>query len=70
MSQKVLSPLAFPQDLGAAQGPILVVDGVFDGEGVFVREESDAGLGLGHVVEHAAISDALAVSGDGSRGYV
>lgn len=44
MPQKVFSFLAFPHDLGAAQGPVLVVDGVFDGEWVFVREESDAGL--------------------------
>lgn len=28
--------LAFPNNLGAARGPILVVDGVFDGARVFV----------------------------------
>lgn len=63
-------PLAFPQNLGAAQGPVLVVDGVFDGKRVFIREESDARLRFGHVMEHAAVSDALTVSGDGSRGKI
>lgn len=70
MAQKVFSPLAFAHHLGAAQGPVLVVDGVFDGEWVFVREESDAGLGLGRVVEHAAVGDALTVRGDGPRGKI
>lgn len=70
MPQKVLCPLAFSHDLRAAQGPVLVVDGVFDGERVFIREESDTGLGLGHVVEHAAVSDTLAVGGDGPRGKI
>lgn len=67
LPQEVFSPLAFPHDLGAAQGPVLVVDGVFDGERVFVREKSDAGLGLGRVVEHAAVCDALTVHCDGAR---
>lgn len=47
-----------------------MVDGVFNGKGVFVREESDAGLRFGHIVEHAAVGDALAVGGDGSRGKI
>lgn len=70
MPQKLFSPLAFPHDFGAAQGPVLAVDGVFDGERVFIREESDAGLRLGHVVEHASIGDALTVCGDGPRGKI
>lgn len=65
MPQKIFPPLALPHELRAAQGPVLVVDRVFDGERVFVREESDAGLRLGHVVEHTAVSHALAVRSDG-----
>lgn len=68
--QQVFSPLEFPPHLRAAEGPVLVVDGVFDGERVFVREERDAGLRLGHVVEHAAVSNALTVHGDGPRGKI
>lgn len=70
MPQKIFFPLAFPQNLGAAQGPVLVVDGVFDGKRVFIREESDAGLRFGCIMEHAAVSDALTVRGDGSRGEI
>lgn len=70
LAQHVFPPLAFAHNLGAAQGPVLVVDGVFDGERVFVREESDAGLGLGRVVEHAAVRHALTVHGDGACGKI
>lgn len=70
MPQKIFFPLAFPQSLRAAQGPVLMVDGVFDGQGVFVREESDAGLRFGYIMEHAAVSNALTVSSDGSGGKI
>lgn len=68
--QEIPLPLAAAHGLRAAQCAVLVVDGVLDGEGVLVREERDVGLGLGQVVEHAAVGHALAVGGDGARGKV
>lgn len=47
-----------------------MVDRVSDGEGVFIGEKSDVGLGLWQVVEHASVSDALAVGGDRACGKV
>lgn len=68
--QKVFFPLAPPESLRATQSAVLMVDRVSDGEGVFIGEKSDVGLRLGQVVEHASVSDALAVGGDRACGKV
>lgn len=68
--KEVFLPLASSKSLWATQSPVLVVDRIFDGEGVFVREESDVGLRLGQVVEHASVCHALTVCSDRSRGKI
>lgn len=47
-----------------------MVDGVFDGQGVFVRKEGYVGFRLWPVIENAPVGDALAVGSDRSGGEV
>lgn len=70
VAEKVPPPLAAPQGLWAAQGSVLVVDGILDGQRVFVRQKGDAGLGLGELVEHPAVGDALPMGRDRSGGEI
>lgn len=43
-----------------------MIDGIFDGQGVFIREKGDIGLGLGEVVEHPSVGNALTMGSDRS----
>lgn len=70
ISKKVSSPLASSESLWATQSPVLMVDGIFDSQGVFIREKGDAGLRLGQVVEYPSVSNALTVGSDRSCGKI
>lgn len=64
--KEVSSPLASSKSLWATQSPVLVVDGIFDSQGVFIREKGDVGLRLGQVVEHPSVSNALTMGSNRS----
>lgn len=68
--QKVSSPLASSKSLWATQSPVLMVDGIFDSQGVFIRQKGDAGLRFGQVVEHPSVSNALTMGSDRSCGKI
>ena len=68
--EEVSSSLASSESLWTAQGPVLVVDRVFDGQGVLVREEGDVGLRLGQFVEHPPVRDTLPMGGDRTGGEI
>lgn len=70
VSQKVSSSLDFSIRLRTAQCPVLVVDGIPDSQRVFIREESDVGLRLGQIVEHASVCDTLLMGSDCTGGEI
>lgn len=47
-----------------------MVNGIFDSQGVFIREKGDAGLRLGQVVEHPSVSNTLPMGGDRAGGKI
>lgn len=70
ISKKVSSPLISSKSLWATRSPVLVVNRIFDSQGVFIREKGDVGLGLWQVVEHPSVSNTLAMGSDRSRGKI
>lgn len=68
--KKVSPSMASSKSLWTTQSPVLMVDGIFDGQRVFIRKKGNVGLRLGQVVEHPSVSNTLPMGSDCTGGKI